>query len=567
MADPLITIGLTCYNAADTIERAIRSAVQQTYSNFEIIIVDDASTDNSVQVIEALIAQNPKIKLILHPENRGYPAALNTLIGAAQGEYIAFFDDDDVSREDRLTIQVRRLSNFERLYDTHKVLCYTNRQVVREGQTKIDHVAPAIGRLSPEPHGTAVADYLLYDVGVDPYVWGVFGSGTMMVRTKTLRELGGFDVEFRRCAEWDLAIRAAFQDAWFIAVNDGVVTQFKTNTPDKSGRKPLDYALKLREKHKTYLDRQGIYQAARTMAQARFQFFRGQIGMSRMCKLQACLQKPNPILRHQIKLSCAKAFGSSKHAADTFKRWLYLSRYMNMGLLGAFIYLAYGKLDGKVVATATFKGRFFSFRKCDVLAIREVLDEQEYGFLQSYLRKRANPVVLDMGAHIGLPVLWFKTVNPAVKVVSVEASPSTYKILQANVTMNPDIDWQAYNRAAWGNNDTLQFSDEGEGMSRHVQAGGKVGVQGITLAELVATHAQNGRVDLLKVDIEGAEEQFILAGRDALRQIDAVVIELHPKSCDTDKVRAVLAAEFDLIDQVQGRQSSKPVLFCRRSVP
>ena len=78
---PLITIGITCFNAQDTIDNAIQSALDQDYPNIEIIVVDDYSTDNSKKVIED--AYKDKINIILHEKNCGVAVSRNTIINNA----------------------------------------------------------------------------------------------------------------------------------------------------------------------------------------------------------------------------------------------------------------------------------------------------------------------------------------------------------------------------------------------------------------------------------------------------------------------------------------------------
>ena len=115
---PLITIGVTCFNAEDTITRAIKSAQNQTYPNFEIVVVDDTSTDNSIEIIEGMQKQDQRIFLHRHHENQGVASARNTIIEKAKGEYIAFFDDDDESIPERLSKQYERLSDFQQEHPT-----------------------------------------------------------------------------------------------------------------------------------------------------------------------------------------------------------------------------------------------------------------------------------------------------------------------------------------------------------------------------------------------------------------------------------------------------------------
>jgi GT2 family glycosyltransferase len=91
-----------------------------------------------------------------------------------------------------------------------------------------------------------------------------------MARQRTFTTIGKFDRNFRRSTEVDFAIRAALQGAHFIAVNEPLITQYKTPSSDKLGQIPLEYALKLRHKHRTYLAGQKVYFASLAMAHAWF---------------------------------------------------------------------------------------------------------------------------------------------------------------------------------------------------------------------------------------------------------------------------------------------------------
>ena len=86
------------YNVAPYIERALLSAIRQTYSNLEIILVDDCGKDNSVQIADQIIAQydtEHKVRIIHHDHNRGLSAARNTGLDNMRGEYVYFMDSDD----------------------------------------------------------------------------------------------------------------------------------------------------------------------------------------------------------------------------------------------------------------------------------------------------------------------------------------------------------------------------------------------------------------------------------------------------------------------------------------
>lgn len=108
MNDPLITLYITNYNYAEFIEKAIDSALQQTFQNFEIIIIDDGSTDESRSLITAY-QDLPKVRIIFQ-KNKGLNATINVAIKAAHGEFIMRLDADDYLDENALMVMYQRIS-------------------------------------------------------------------------------------------------------------------------------------------------------------------------------------------------------------------------------------------------------------------------------------------------------------------------------------------------------------------------------------------------------------------------------------------------------------------------
>ena len=295
---PLVTIAITCFNAEATIAAAIDSARAQDWPNLEIVVVDDASSDGSSAIIEAMARDDERIRPLAHPHNRGYAAALNSAVEAARGDFIAVFDDDDLSRPDRIHRQWQRLADYEAATGANLVFCYSNRRVETPDGRHGDS-ARAIGRTAPEPHGTDVVDFLLWHRENPAYVWGQFGSCTLLCRRQTLLATGPFDESFRRGAEWDMAIRLALDDGHFIAVNDDLVTQRKTPTPDKGGKISLQHTLALRAKYRDYLRARRLYPAAIAITHARFHFARGERMRSNLYLALACLASPL-VLRSEL---------------------------------------------------------------------------------------------------------------------------------------------------------------------------------------------------------------------------------------------------------------------------
>ena len=103
---PLVSVITPAYNAERFIKETIESVMRQTYPNWEMIIVDDCSTDNTVEIVKEYVAQDDRIRLIQLEENSGSAVARNTAMDHANGRYFAFLDSDDVWMEEKLERQV-----------------------------------------------------------------------------------------------------------------------------------------------------------------------------------------------------------------------------------------------------------------------------------------------------------------------------------------------------------------------------------------------------------------------------------------------------------------------------
>lgn len=104
---PLVTIAMPIYNAGQYLRMAVLSMVQQTYQNWELLLIDDGSTDNSLQYIKDI--KDPRVQIFQDGVNKGLAARLNECIALARGKYIARMDQDDVSFPERLARQLAML--------------------------------------------------------------------------------------------------------------------------------------------------------------------------------------------------------------------------------------------------------------------------------------------------------------------------------------------------------------------------------------------------------------------------------------------------------------------------
>lgn len=129
MTNPLISIITPAYNAARFIGETIESVLKQTYTNWEMVIVDDRSTDKTVQIVEEYQKKDQRIKLIQLEENSGSAVARNTAMENSAGQFIAFLDSDDMWYPTKLERQLRFMqkndiafsfTKFERIQENGK---------------------------------------------------------------------------------------------------------------------------------------------------------------------------------------------------------------------------------------------------------------------------------------------------------------------------------------------------------------------------------------------------------------------------------------------------------------
>tara|TARA_R110002072_G_scaffold221809_1_gene378861 strand:- start:483 stop:1454 length:972 start_codon:yes stop_codon:yes gene_type:complete len=274
LSAPLITIGITCFNARDTIKRAIESAINQDWPNIEILIVDDCSTDGSIELIEIIKKKHPIISFIKHAVNKGPAGARQTIIDNANGKFIAFFDDDDKSMPERCSIQFQHLKSYEEKTGVKLLACYASGQRIYSNGYTLQ--INAIGSQNIPPKGYEIADYLLF-YGKKKNVF--YGAGVptcaLMARKETFIEIGGFDKNFRRVEDVDFAIRLGLAGGHFIGCTEHLYIQYSTQAQDKSPEKNLENEIQLAEKYKDYLRSVGRYEYAKRWPFIRYHHFAG----------------------------------------------------------------------------------------------------------------------------------------------------------------------------------------------------------------------------------------------------------------------------------------------------
>lgn len=183
----LISVVIPAYKRGHVIEKAIRSILGQTYQNFEILVVDDGSRDDTESIVASLSKEESRIRYFCHDTNRGAQAARNTGAKAAQGEWIAFLDSDDSFTPNSL--EVRML-------------------VARSEGVKVVNSKCLVLRKdeSMTAYGTPQLNGYIYRNLLTNY--GPLFSG-LLIAKEALEKVGYLDEQIISYQDWDTVIRLA----------------------------------------------------------------------------------------------------------------------------------------------------------------------------------------------------------------------------------------------------------------------------------------------------------------------------------------------------------------------
>ncbi len=185
---PSVSVVLPTHNRRTTLVAAIESVLAQSWSDLELIVVDDGSTDGTGEVLQAV--DDDRLRVCRLARRSGAPVARNVGIDMARGRHVAFQDSDDVWRRDNLRIQVDALD----AADTDVAVVYGT--IVRHRARGPIRIPASM----PPPSG---------DLSGCLPVENVIGLPAALVRAEPLRSVGGFDPELPRFQDWDLWLRLA----------------------------------------------------------------------------------------------------------------------------------------------------------------------------------------------------------------------------------------------------------------------------------------------------------------------------------------------------------------------
>jgi len=240
-AAPAISVVIPAWNRVGSIRMAVESVLRQTFTDFELLVVDDGSTDGTMDALSHIT--DPRLRCLANPHNMGPGAARNTGIRAARADWVAFQDSDDEWLPRKLELQMARLAEA----GPEVVACYTGMGIVdlsegdRDRRTTLRYIP---GPKEPKLEG-ALREVLL--------ARSFISTQMLMARRGALIKIGGFDAALPALEDWDCVIRLSDLGTFAFVDMPLVLQYFSGNSITHSNAKRLLARTLILEKHKAAL--------------------------------------------------------------------------------------------------------------------------------------------------------------------------------------------------------------------------------------------------------------------------------------------------------------------------
>jgi len=192
-----VSIAITAYNTEKYIEKAIESILNQTYKDFELILLDDGSTDHTGEIIDKY--KDYKNVRVYHQENKGIPYSKSKCVELSRGEYIVIFDSDDIAENTLIEKEVRC---FEQSKNKNVGIVYSDAKIINEYDdiTRESYVGK-LNRMSKNP----TMDLIFFP----PYP-----MSSMMYKKEVFNKIGLYDSKYSVSSDYDLMIRMSEHFTW-----------------------------------------------------------------------------------------------------------------------------------------------------------------------------------------------------------------------------------------------------------------------------------------------------------------------------------------------------------------
>jgi len=288
----LVSVLIPCYNSHLYVGECIESALQQTYSNTEIIVVDDGSTDDSRHVIESY---GSCIGIEFSP-HQGANSARNRLLQLSRGTWVQYLDADNYLLPNKIERQMaiaEENAELDVVYSPPTLVASGGHEHTLEIEQVVDHIA----------------NYLL---------WAPFDTSSMICRAEAIRAVGGWKEDQLCCQEHELLQRLFFSGCQFACLNERIGAMYRRHNGNSVSTKDPENVIRTRmqltDAMEAYLDKHGLVTELRErcIAQARFENARSMYSFDPkyarelMTKARSVRQKltgPSAPLRYRIALS------------------------------------------------------------------------------------------------------------------------------------------------------------------------------------------------------------------------------------------------------------------------
>jgi glycosyltransferase involved in cell wall biosynthesis len=174
-----LSVIMSVYNSEENLSDSIESILNQTYKNFEFLIMDDGSSDNSSEILDEYAKEDNRVKIFKNSDNLGLTKSLNILLSSSKGEYLARQDSDDISSKDRFEKQLNYLSLNKLDACTVRALGSTTKKLI--------------------PNVSYYFPLNLVIKFKNPFV-----HGSLLVRKNVMESLGGYDENFYYSQDYKL---------------------------------------------------------------------------------------------------------------------------------------------------------------------------------------------------------------------------------------------------------------------------------------------------------------------------------------------------------------------------
>lgn len=251
MNSPLVSIIIPAYNYANFISETILSIQKQTHTNWEALIIDDGSTDNTKDIVTDFAKSDSRIKYI-YQTNKGLPAARNTGIKASEGVYIQFLDADDLLSESKLEVQVKYMQQ-----NQNTDISYTHAHYFKDSDKNIFYSDINLSTKNWMPKLNGSGRIILEKL----IEFNIMPVNSALVKRNLFNTVGYQNEDLKSLEDWEFWLRCAFEGATFNYISDEnayALIRVHATSLSQNRANMLKWEIRLKTLVKTYINNSSL---------------------------------------------------------------------------------------------------------------------------------------------------------------------------------------------------------------------------------------------------------------------------------------------------------------------